>query len=339
MRNLFLFFVVLTTSLPLLAQQKNPVKKIFYSDGTLKEKFSYKILAGDTVRVGDYEFYYPSGNVYQRGSYADGKIVGKFYIFYESGKTKTIFSFADGKKNGEFQIFYESGSVRQAGAFSDDKLDGRIIDFAENSDTIRFAEYKSGVLDGEFCEFDGKFRRESFTFIDSKIQGLYKKYYPTGELNLQGIRKGENLEGQVSTYYRFGNKAAEMYFSQGVKNGIETTFFENGNVMNVSKYVAGTRNGEYIANYSNGNLAEKGCYVGGRRAGIWTSFYSDGKTLYTTGEYKDGEYFGLWRIFYSDGTLKKAAVFDMSSENGHSEYFSPSGEQTYKGFSAFGSVL
>ncbi|MCB1166432.1 MAG: toxin-antitoxin system YwqK family antitoxin [Leptospiraceae bacterium] len=97
--------------------------------------------------------------------------------------------------------------------------------------------------------------------------------------------------------------------------------------------------------YENGNLLLEGQMDGGSRIGTWNWYAPDGKTLTTTGVYRNGRRDGLWKHFDDSGRLYLtieykpepldpvigAITIDYGNENGPYHRYYPDGTLEEKG--------
>ncbi len=97
-----------------------------------------------------------------------------------------------------------------------------------------------------------------FSFVFScnqkKDDSMTKKYYPSGELNMEYKTVNGEVEGILKAYYKNGQLQSESNHVAGKKEGLVVMYFPSGKIMAKENYTKGTRHGNSEAYYENGNL-------------------------------------------------------------------------------------
>ncbi len=95
-------------------------------------------------------------------------------------------------------------------------------------------------------------------FKNGRASGNFKTYFPNGNLEEEGFWKGRVYVGGLKRYHENGTLAQEKTFdSSGKTNGTVKYFYENGQEELVFTTVNGVENGEAIRYYPNGDIKEK----------------------------------------------------------------------------------
>lgn len=130
--------------------------------------------------------------------------------------------------------------------------------------------------------YDAKAKVEEGNYVDSRKEGLWKKYWPTGtiksEINyISGKPKGKyavyykngQLEesgnwnknkntGEFKRFYKNGNPQQEFIFSEnGKRNGVQKYYHENGQLELVATIIDGKEDGVVKRYFDNGKLKEE----------------------------------------------------------------------------------
>ncbi len=263
---------------------------------------------------------------------------GSWKFFWDNGQLKMEGNFLNGKKHGFFKFYDESGNFLYVEKYENDQL---ITDAKEtkqlekrmayhsNGQPSIITTYYNGKQDGIRREFDaegkitkgyvfeeGWMRYEGITDMNGLRQGLWKEYYPTGELRSKGKYKNSKPVGEWNFY--FIDKTVEItgeYNSKGEKQGEWIWFYTTGDTMIVAHYEDGDAEGEYVEYDEDGTPLVKGNYVAGYEEGIW--LYRNGDAV-EKGRYEGGKQEGLWKTTYENGH----SAFEIRYDGGvrHGKY-------------------
>ncbi len=143
-----------------------------------------------TSRIGEWKFYYESGQLESSGKYSDGKKNGEWKEYYESGELERTGNYANGDKVGKWKGYYESGQLKI------------IEDYSLNS--ISYIEYyKNGNKSQEsfFSSKDEKY--------GAKVHGPFKQYYENGNLKVSANFDYGTYVGIIKSYDENGNLESE----------------------------------------------------------------------------------------------------------------------------------
>ena len=126
---------------------------------------------------GEYKVWYENGNLKVEGYYVDDYPEGVYTNYCEDGKIREMYTWAGKKKNGPFAKYY-------------------IQTYLEN----------------DHCTTEIYQLKEKGSYSNSKLNGLYEKYYSNGKLDAKGtykagVKTGEwyNGDGQCTNYLEDGN--------------------------------------------------------------------------------------------------------------------------------------
>ena len=181
-------------------------------------------------------------------------------------------------------------------------------------DGIRRDFDSTGKITNGYLFEDGWLRYEGITDLNGLRQGLWKEYYPTGELRSQGKYKNSKPVGQWKFF--FPDKTVEIvgdYNQKGQKHGEWVWFYPSGDTMTVSYYEDGDLDGPYVEYDEEGQPVTRGEYVAGYEEGVW--YYRNGTSV-ETGRYDGGKRTGLWTTTYSDDQVAAKINYDQDVRDG-----------------------
>jgi len=261
---------------------------------------------------------------------------GSWKYFWDNGNMKEEGSFQNDKKQGYFKYYDENGNFKYVEKYDKDNL---VVDAPEtrqmdvrtvyhpNGRPAITATYYKGVPDGVRREFNeegkvikgyvflnGILRYEGITDEDGKRQGLWKEFYPTGELKSEGYYIDSKQDGVWKFYFENQKIEVEGKYKNGKKEGTWYWYYANGAILQEENWSGGKLDGEFLEYSENGEITVKGSYLEGTEEGEW--FYIQGNAI-EKGVYYDGMRTGLWTIKWrEDGKPISEIEFDQNLFHG-----------------------
>jgi len=260
---------------------------------------------------------------------------GSWKYFWDNGNLKMEGSFQNDKKHGFFKHYDEAGNFKSVEKYDNDVL---IIDAPETRQlevrtayhttgrpSIRATYYK-GVPEGIRREYDesgkvirgyvfanGVLKFEGITDEDGKRQGLWREFYPTGELKSEGYYINSEQDGVWKFFFQNQDLELEGHYKDGKKEGVWYWYYPDGEVLQEENWHQGTLDGDFIEYDESGNVVVKGAYLEGTEEGEW--IYVQGNAT-ERGVYYDGMRTGLWTIKWRDGKLMSEIEYDQGVFHG-----------------------
>lgn len=291
---------------------------------------------------------------------AEGNKQGSWKYFYDNGLLKTEGTYFNGKRHGFFKYYDENGHfVRvekyEYGTLAEDARETKQIErrvayhangrpsviqtyYRDRPEGIRRDYDTTGKIVKGYVFENGWLRFEGITDGNGLRQGVWKEYYPTGQLRSEGRYRDSRHVGPWKFY--FTDQTVEIsgnYDQKGRKDGAWLWFYHGGDTMIAAFYDAGdpdgtyaeydeygrpTAMGAYDAGYEegdwlfrNGETVEKGRYDGGRRTGLWTTTYDDG-TPAAEIHYDDGQRDGKYTAYWENGAVKSTGKYRKGLQDG-----------------------
>ncbi len=101
-------------------------------------------------RIGDWIFFYPSGEKQRKVYFKEGKRQGEEVTYFQNGSILTSYTYLDDVKNGAYSFYFNNGNIREKG------------------------QYVNGVKQGEFTTYlPDKSLDEKGNYIDGKKEGKW----------------------------------------------------------------------------------------------------------------------------------------------------------------------
>ena len=311
--------------------------KSYYEEGDEKKiKEIITLRVKDSVTHGPYFSFFQSGSPRIEGYYDEGKPDSLWVYYFENGNKKSSGLFQQSDQTGLWDYFFESGALKASGSLDRGQKSGYWSNYYENGNEKSSGGYYKDLKEGIWNYFfeDGAVKAQAYY---EQGDGIYKQFYPSGELRMEGLNKDGKSQGNWIYFYETGEKQAEGEFVAGLRNGLWAFYHKNGQVSAKGAYLEGKKIGLWTYYHENGQKSGEGVLVENQRDGQWNLYYDTGeiraKSAYTTGDGVFTEYYpsgkqkakgqilegrrdGKWIFFNENGVLDGEAQFDL----GEGEY-------------------
>jgi antitoxin component YwqK of YwqJK toxin-antitoxin module len=323
--------------------------KSYYVDGTLKSIGLRKNALLDSVWV----FYNKDGNIFQKINYQFGKKNGYLYTFkYFKNKNDSLVGYLasqelylNNQKNGISEYYYKNSVIKEAVNYSKGKKHGITRIYSEQGVLNVIVEYRYGK------EIDREIINQ---YKDSVKIGVWKEFYPNGNIKsektyrlgvLNGLVKEYDITGNLITANRFENgelkdtsitlqkniKIVEEFYNKKNEQGELIKKASGGFIDSIPIGVHRTYDSLGRVNSSRtydkfGNIISKGIVSEeGDKLGYWEYYYSSG-TIKSKGNYKKHRRVGVWKYYYKNGQLEQIGKFNKGLPDGLWKYYFENGQ-------------
>ena len=304
--------------------------RTYYDEGKTQLKQVITLRAADSIAHGPFFNYFQSGSPGISGHYMEGLPDSLWVYYFENGKKKSSGYFRQGDQTGLWDYFFESGALKASGDLVKGQKSGFWSNYFENGNEKSSGGYFRDLKEGIWNYFfeDGTVKAQAYY---EKGNGVYKQFYPSGELRMEGFNEDGKSAGDWKYYYETGETQAEGKFKDGLRDGLWKFYHRNGQVSAQGAYQDGKKAGLWTYFYENGQKSGEGVLVADQRDGQWNLYYESGeikaKSAYTQGdgifteyypsgkqkskgEILEGKRHGKWIFFNENGVLDGEAVFD-----------------------------
>lgn len=207
------------------------------------------------------------------------------------------------KKHGKWEYFNKEGVLVEVSTYYRDELNGPVLLFYGNAKPKQEGYFKMGKQDS-----------------------VYREWYESGKLNVEGYYREDRPIGNWTTCYLDGR-------TQKVEEYIDSTIYLRSFFLPDSAHtqtiVAGT--GEYITYFNSGTLKEWYNYKNGIQHGAFEERSINGYLL-LSGSFDNGEKTGEWKYYYYTGDLEKVSNYEKGKLHGKYQYFYDNGQLNVEGF-------
>lgn len=187
--------------------------KLYDENGNLIGKGIVNI-EGD--RVGDWVFYYKSGNKKSEGRYIKNRRVYFWKYYFESGEIEQQGNFKRGRPNGKWECYFENGALMREEYYKKGKENGEIKEYNRNGEIIVEGNYVSGIKEGTWFINYG-FHTEKGNYKDNNKDGEWVYFYKNGILYFKGSFVDGLENGTHLYYYKNGKIKEKQYYNFGRK--------------------------------------------------------------------------------------------------------------------------
>jgi antitoxin component YwqK of YwqJK toxin-antitoxin module len=224
-------------------------------------------LIGNHMYQGKWKFYYEDGEtIKQIVEYINDTLHGIREDYWRNGNLKSTVNIINGKHNGESLHYFENGNLQEKNNLKDGELHGSMVKFYKNKNIESERKYWNGELIDSCKSYyeNGQLRLLQFFDLDTitmhksgtqinyypngKIEAelIYnenianiKRYHESGELEEISTKVNDQHNGQVTVYYKNGNKKIEGIAKNGYYNGTFKFFNKSGKLEKTVNYNLG----------------------------------------------------------------------------------------------------
>jgi antitoxin component YwqK of YwqJK toxin-antitoxin module len=329
----------LSKQIPYVDGKENGIGKEFLKDSTVITISNYKngfITREEKINRTDYLgrkqgvfklFFDMSDHEKIVATYSDDKLNGYLKEYNLRGDLIKTEKWVDGvlqkssKESAKIDIkreFYDNGVIKSYGTSRNGLLEGITRYYDETGRLVGSKFYKNGSLSSEGV-------------MDEKglQQGIWKEYYPEGEIKSQGLYENGRKIGEWKYFHQ--NKVIEQIgtYDKGKPKGNWKWYYDNGQLLRTETFEFGKLNGEFIEYSEKGDVILKGEFSDGEANGQWLIVDND---INESGIFKDGLKFGEWITTYnSNNNTYHKGLYINGLENGKHIYYHDNGRISEEG--------
>jgi len=131
------------------------------------------------------------------------------------GKAKASGLYRDQQRDGVWVEYQQKGIVKSMISYHNGLKEGAAIEITENGQVAKQYNHHHDVLDGEYKEFNYSTLKEERFYINGKLEGTVKIYYPDGKVMEEGNYKNGIRDGVSKWYDKDGNLSIEYEYKEG----------------------------------------------------------------------------------------------------------------------------
>jgi len=171
-------------------------------------------------------------------------------------------------------------------------------------------------------KYDNKIIESEIFFKDNHPAGIYRKYYPNGQLkaHMHFDEKGEKAAAIL--YDEKGNKLGMGFYNKQKKDSLWQYFINDSIVISEVNYKNGLKNGleTTYSIYSYPNILEETTWINDVQEGTWRRYFTDGKPQFFI-DYKNGKRDGSYTAFDETGRTIASGQYKNNVSDGKWKYW------------------
>ncbi|MCS6134190.1 hypothetical protein G3496_04515 [Shewanella baltica] len=158
-------------------------------------------LVGNVI-VGDFEFFYPDGQLSRKGSSdANGNYQGTHLHYREDGTQSGEYRYQNGQLNGEQKSYYQNGQLQRYEHRVNDAQWGSAESYHANGQLASRANYGANGMEGRYESFyDNGKPEQSVNMVAGKYQGERLYWAKEGWLYTKEFYLNGKMHGEVLIY-------------------------------------------------------------------------------------------------------------------------------------------
>lgn len=271
-------------------------------------------------RDGEWKFYYVNGALKSVQNYKDGTAVGDYEQFFPDGNLEIKYAFNDeGMSEGYYRNYYRNGDLFRQGYLKDSERDGPWESYHRNGQLSRKSFNSAFDLQGFYTSYDVKGKPYRSTYYKDGLD-KFDIYYDTNGVafdtifNKPGKRELELKRCAECPPFLIVDVVNNRYHGEQIFRYPDGTLEAKGPVFN------GAKHGQWKTYHINGKLASEGEYVDGNKHGVWKYYMLEGYK-HREVNYVYGDLHGPYKNFDEDGDIVFEADYFYGDIHGESKYF------------------
>ena len=146
----------------LFYNDKGTLTNIIYAESGLTENYDSEGNLSSlgkfesTSKIGQWNYYYPSGRLMRIENYKAGKLHGNYESYEDHGKLYAVGHYGDGKQTGKWKYYHDDGKLKEVGQRKNDNRVGKWTAYYKNGQVMVLRHYKDGAKTGDWKYFNDK---------------------------------------------------------------------------------------------------------------------------------------------------------------------------------------
>lgn len=316
-----------------------------YKMGYIQKEEKINRRNAKNLKQGVWKQFYPTGALKQEVTYTDDKMNGYLKEYSPTGNLLNTTKYINGivqtdvpelKKLDVKTEYYNNGQVHYTRTYKDDIPEGIHREFSSEGKVIGAKIYSDGILTAEgildtagqkqgvWKEFypEGQLKSQG-EYLNSKPISEWVFYHENGKIEQKGIydKKGK-AQGTWKWFYESGNLLLEQSYRNGNVDGLHIEYSDSGSVITKGEYVDGLKEGLWMLELQ--GYREEGEYRADKREGEWKHYFTENGKLRFVGKFIDGTPEGIHTFYYSNGKEKQIGKYIAGSKEGDWKFYDES---------------
>lgn len=168
-----------------------------------------------------------------------------------------------------------------------------------------------------------KILTKEVAFVNGKMEGICKHYFPSGKLASITNYISDEAEGEAQWFFESGEISGITFHKKGLRDGLCKYYHLNGKIQYEMNLVQGSLEGKWTSYYDNGTLQEIEYYTNDTISGSYKYYYSNGQ-LWIEKEYENGLLMNVIGSFDNLGNPRDHGT--IKDGNGTINYYTEEGQ-------------
>ncbi len=173
--------------------------------------------------------------------------------------------------------------------------------------------------------------RENQKDESGRRQGLWRGYFATGKIRYEGNFIDDLPLGVFKYFYPQGQLRAELIHQPGEKAVKATYYHRNRAILGEGFFVDQQKEGLWRFFSDKGILTLENFYQDGVNHGVWKTYYNNGRQAELITWHRGAQQ-GLYERYFITGSVQIRANFENNLLHGKYEVFYPSGQPRVTGY-------
>lgn len=200
-------------------------------------------------KQGAWQKNYPNSNILvYKGQFKDDVPVGEFTYFYPTGEVRTIVEHIPNSKRSYGYYYHKNQQIMSEGPFWDQKKDSIWANYNVEGYVLGTEEFKEDKLNGEKVLYYLRSQQESgkidvlsiSNYKDSVLHGAYKEFFSNGKLKKTGNYLKGDKTGEWQEFEMKGVLIGQLRFKDGLPHGWAYAYNSKGVKISETLYQKGT---------------------------------------------------------------------------------------------------
>lgn len=224
MNKLLFFLSVLCISTVLFAQ--NSADTLNQLDNSGKKHGYWKKSDRDTLRyegkfehgipVGEFKYYYPSGNIKAKTVYSENGTVANTTMYYSTGPKMAEGVYINKIREGEWINYDGEDHIIAKVNYKNGLKSGECTYYYSEGGKLEIINYENGVEHGNYVQyFNNQSVKMKGTYEHGEFHGVFAYYYPNGIINNTGKYVHNLREGVWSMTDDLGKPIVNVTYKNG----------------------------------------------------------------------------------------------------------------------------
>ncbi len=186
------------------------------------------IMNENGIREGEWEEFYISGKLRAKGNYSSNVKTGEWIYYHENGLLEQKGEYnIEGKPVGTWIWYYDNGALWREEFLINGLRDGLVTEYDPIGIIISEGEYYEGLEEGKW-RYNIENHKIEGTYSNGRRNGIWKHFYPNGQLGFEGQFIDDNPNGKHIYYWEDGKIKDEENYIMGRKEGDWIRYNEDG---------------------------------------------------------------------------------------------------------------